>query len=575
MNTKALYSLLLAILVTVLSVQAMALDPEESTFISNTAIEIPEAVSDNEGADPRTRFLGIRGCRQNLNRSTKISVTFTAGSGVTFTENVDGRQRLENVFLYDVESPGDTVTCPSSACTELKDEPNSEDLRIGDTSVRVFLDFDEFVGLTDASECEGFKREYFVRLVLRGSQGDSSVLHEARLVLDTERPPAVTLTDVTATESNVELTWSLPDDVSDIKTYTLYYSSEPFSGGTTADDIAGLTTGASRGSNDGGRTRMNSEVSLMPGQTVYVSVAARDQTTNESILPEPLNTTAIETQDFWEYYREQGGSETGGCSTTETRPPLAGLVLVLLGLGVLRFRKSQALRRGLVGASAAVVFCLPAVDAQASESPTYGFFEFRLGTYYPAIDDEFGGDTAPFRDVFGDGNLFYGEFELGFFIYQGLGKAGVSGHFGYTTVSGNAISEAEVGDETSFTVFPIRASLFYRFDKLATDMGIPLVPVGKLGLDWVFWSVAATDGDTATFEGDSASGGIWGYHGALGIHFLLDIIDPSSAALFDLNWGINNSYLFAEFMMTQINNFGGDGFDLSDNIWLFGLSFEF
>ncbi len=557
--------------VMLLASSAYALDPEESTFIATTNLEFPQSVVDNEGGDPLSRFLGIRGCRQNIEDNVKISVTFNAASGISFTEDVDGERRLEEVFIYGVESGSDMVNCPGAECTEIQEEPNSDRLTVGTSSARVFLDFTEFVGLSDPDECADFQREYFVRLVMRPNNGDESVLHEARLVLDTERPPSVTLSDVIATESNLELSWELPDDTSDIKSYTLYYSTEAFNGGVLASSVSGLQVGGSQGSNDGGRTRMSSTVSLDPGQTVWVTAASRDQTTNESILPEPLNTNVVETTDFWEYYRQNGGSETGGCSATDAdATPLA--ILVVLGLVALRRRRDWTL--AIAGISAGFVILATPGDAFA-ETDTYGFFEFRLGSYYPSIDEEFEGGAQPFADVFGTSSLFYGEFELGFYFWEGFGKAGTSLHFGYTSVSGNAISDADVGDETSMLMVPLRGSLLYRFDYLAQQTAIPLMLVGKLGLDYVLWSIDSTDGDTASFEGDNGSGGTLGYHAAIGLHFLLDVIDRSSAAIFDLNWGINNSYLFAEFMFTQIDDFGGESFDLSDNIWLFGLSFEF
>ena len=42
-----------------------------------------------------------------------------------------------------------------------------------------------------------------------------------------------------------------------------------------------------------------------------------------------------------------------------------------------------------------------------------------------------------------------------------------------------------------------------------------------------------------------------------------------------MSWGVNNSYFFAEYMITRIDGFGSPGFDLSDNMWMFGLAFEF
>ena len=53
------------------------------------------------------------------------------------------------------------------------------------------------------------------------------------------------------------------------------------------------------------------------------------------------------------------------------------------------------------------------------------------------------------------------------------------------------------------------------------------------------------------------------------------ICGPGALAYLDMSWGVNNSYFFAEYMITRIDGFGGDGLDLSDDQWMFGLAFEF
>ena len=223
---------------------------------------------------------------------------------------------------------------------------------------------------------------------------------------------------------------------------------------------------------------------------------------------------------------------------------------------------------------ALIAILLPAtVQAQ---TPTYGNFEFKLGGWYPSIDDEFGG-SGPFEQHFGDGNLLIGEIEFGAYFWQGFGKLGASLSVGYTTVTGNALATdgTSVSDETTFSVWPFRANVLYRLDIWAEDNGFPLVPAAKLGLDLHHWNTRDTQGNVSSTNDRQGSGWKWGWHGSLGVHFLLDIIDPESAALFDLNWGINNTYLFAEFYLQQVNDFGADGLDLSDNFFMFGLNFEY
>jgi hypothetical protein len=53
--------------------------------------------------------------------------------------------------------------------------------------------------------------------------------------------------------------------------------------------------------------------------------------------------------------------------------------------------------------------------------------------------------------------------------------------------------------------------------------------------------------------------------------FLLDILEPSSALAADVESGVNNSYLFFEWSMT---NYGGDQMNVGSNNWVTGLAFE-
>ena len=213
-----------------------------------------------------------------------------------------------------------------------------------------------------------------------------------------------------------------------------------------------------------------------------------------------------------------------------------------------------------------------------AETPIYGAVEVKLGSYYPSIDDEFGG-AGPFEQIFGSDSLLYGELELDYYLLEGFGRAGIGMHVGYTSVDGDVLTEGgedvDVDDTTSFTVIPLRLSGVYRFDVLATEWGIPLVPAAKAGLDYYLWDIDDSAGDTANVDGAEGSGGTWGWHASLALHLLLDAIDPSTAAVFDLNWGVNNSYLFGEYMFTSVDDFGGESLDLSDDIWAFGLAFEF
>ena len=224
--------------------------------------------------------------------------------------------------------------------------------------------------------------------------------------------------------------------------------------------------------------------------------------------------------------------------------------------------------------------------ATAQESPIFGAFELKFGGYTPSELDGGVPQDASFDRFFGGESLFISELEIDVYLWQGIGKLGIGGHVGYGSRSGSrkpsqtlapeqmdSFDSSALGD-TRFRIIPLRASVVYRYDYSAIEHGVPLVPVVRAGLDYYLWRIDDGD-DVASSGGVAAEGGKSGWHASLALHLLLDVIEPSSAAYFDLNWGINNSYLFAEYMITRIDGFGDQGFDLSDNFAMFGLAFEY
>lgn len=240
------------------------------------------------------------------------------------------------------------------------------------------------------------------------------------------------------------------------------------------------------------------------------------------------------------------------------------------------------MRRDKLALWAATLVCVwGLLPSQAhAETDVYGSFELKLGGYYPNIDSEFSNAPGPFETFYGTDWRFQGEFVWNWYLLDTIGKIGVGAHVGYSSATGTVQtttegSEGEAPGETSFSIVPFRLSVLYRYDYSAIHHGIPLVPVLKAGLDYYLWSFEDADGKTSSFQGNAGSGGKAGWHASAGLNLLLDVIDPASAAYLDMSWGVNNSYIFAEYMITRIDGFGGDGLDLSDDQWMFGLAFEF
>ncbi|WNG35356.1 hypothetical protein F0U61_18030 [Archangium violaceum] len=213
-----------------------------------------------------------------------------------------------------------------------------------------------------------------------------------------------------------------------------------------------------------------------------------------------------------------------------------------------------------------------------NQSPRSGSVEFRLGGYRPQFEAEGAlAGTDPFGVVFGNENMLLFEVELQRFFYQGIGSAGVSLSAGYAEkyaaarLPGNQGPSAE---RTGFHVLPIHLRGVYRFDYPAFRWGFPLVPYVKPGLVYIPWW--STKGENIERPaGGKGRGGKLGWEVAAGVAFLLDVLEPRLARDFDTDLGVNHSYLFAEYTYAKVNNFGGQGFNLSDSYWMFGLALDY
>ncbi len=246
---------------------------------------------------------------------------------------------------------------------------------------------------------------------------------------------------------------------------------------------------------------------------------------------------------------------------------------------------------GLLGTLALVGFTTNA----AADSPTTGNFNLKFGPYYPSIDEEFDGNTSPFEASFGSNARVLGQISGEYYLWQGHGKFGVGAQAGYTNFTGTSEIQGGGGgdgsdggdgggssdegvtieEETKFRVFPLGDIATYRWDHPVEEWNIPLAAKVEGGFDYYIWRVKDGGGDISRADGTKAAGGVPGFHLAGRLEFLLNIIDPETAASFDMNWGINRTYLFAEYNYSNIRGFGGDHFRLGDSTWKAGLAFEF
>lgn len=237
---------------------------------------------------------------------------------------------------------------------------------------------------------------------------------------------------------------------------------------------------------------------------------------------------------------------------------------------------------GFAGLVCVVLFSAPVVFAE--ESPRDMVLEIKFGPYRPDIDSEPGLIGAPYSKVFGDSQMFLSRVEFDYEVYKEAGTiaVGLSVGYGQQTGSGLLKDNKKSNDETTFHVFPISLDFVYRFDWLARNKNVPLVPNLKSGLDCYVWWITNGVGqisqyrDPNTGEISKGRGATFGGHVTFGLSFLLDFLAPEMAQTFDTDVGVNDTYLFAEFTLSWINNFKAkDGFDLSSRTFMAGIAFEF
>jgi hypothetical protein len=178
--------------------------------------------------------------------------------------------------------------------------------------------------------------------------------------------------------------------------------------------------------------------------------------------------------------------------------------------------------------------------------------------------------------VLGNGSMLLVQLEFDKFLWHKVGAAGFGFSLGYAEKYGKATAAggAVTDEKTALKVLPMRLFGLYRFDYPAMKWSFPLVPYAKLGLAYTPWWVIKGSG-VEYFNGQRGAGGKWGWNGSLGMMLLLDVLEPGVARDFDTDVGIKHSYLFGEYAHDVVNDFGGNGLDLSSNHWMFGLAFDY
>lgn len=214
-----------------------------------------------------------------------------------------------------------------------------------------------------------------------------------------------------------------------------------------------------------------------------------------------------------------------------------------------------------------------------AESPRDMVLELKFGPFRPAIDSEFGRGVSPYKDIMGGGNILMTQIEYDYEFYNRVGILALGATFGYARDKGKGrLADGQPSnDSTTFHLIPLSLSAVYRFDYLAQRHRIPLVPHVKAGFDYYIWWITNAVGKVArSKDGSVGQGGTFGGHVTFGLAFHMDFLSPEMAQTFDADVGVNNTYLFAEYVMSWVNDFGSSkSFDLSSRMFLFGIAFEF
>ena len=518
--------------------------------------------------------------RYTVNLSDCRTLAADPDDEITFTWNFASNPPSDAQYTIKIKKGSDS--CADSSLTrESTDDCTTvvEQSNLTSDTIAERLTFGEITGVTSASQCDGNADTIDVILIFSSfttttdESADDTDRDEVRFAFDTDRPAAPTGITSKAGESSIDVDWTAVDGAS---LYTVFYGTSALTEGDEPENLAHSheTTSTVGFVLDDGIRR---------DATYYIGVTVQDSVGNNSLVSATTTATTQPVSDFYEYYRQQGGLDDGGfCSVGS--PSSGGLWLLALAVASMTLLRR---RRRRLSACLLIVGLLPTMapassSAQEVQSAITGELEVKFGEYEPAIDDGFTG-TGPYERIFGAGGSLYFEIEYDHYFWDEFGTFAVGLSLGYTSADGKGLlasGDASV-DETKLNLLPVRASLVYRFDVLSTHFSIPFVPYVKGGVDYYVWWIKSAAGiatyrDPDTNQLDTGRGGTFGWHAGAGLKFLLDVFSPQMSRALDANTGINNSFIFAEWLYADVDNFGSkESLSFSDNTFLFGLALEF
>lgn len=219
------------------------------------------------------------------------------------------------------------------------------------------------------------------------------------------------------------------------------------------------------------------------------------------------------------------------------------------------------------------------IAAHDKESPQNAAVEIRVGPYYPKVDSEFNGAASPFATTFGDSTHWAVGIEsdwqaLRLWNYASLG---VGTSISYTAINGATFDESGVpveGVTSTLRIIPMNVLAVGRFDYLIKETEVPLAFYAKAGFAWAFWNSSNSVRESVSNDGVTGSGISTGPQFALGGMLLLDPIGQKEANMVDTSWGINNTYVFFEWMTSQLGEYSDTELRVGTDSWLIGVTME-
>lgn len=327
------------------------------------------------------------------------------------------------------------------------------------------------------------------------------------------------------------------------------------------------------------------------------SATRSDTFGNSSEFTEMVDGTPQEVEDFFSRYQRLGGAETGGCSSTGSGPFAWLMGLVLLFSGVFRriswlrsasHSRAGAKLKGLKSGNKSVllgVLCLSvllptqklsAEPMQWQQSPQHFWLDVRTGPYQPGIDSEPGLSGSPYKDMFGNKHPLLTRVECGVDVFGSFGRLGLGVAAAYWGVNGKGRypndGDKVAEDAVSLTLWPVSPVLNYRFDLFWQRWNVPLIPYAKVGYGLAHWS-SRVSGKVPEVGGNKAQGFAHGFEWAAGLQVALNFLDPSTAAAFDQQVGVNLSAIYVEVLGNHWK--GAHGLELGGTSWGAGLHFGF